>query len=232
MKILISPSKQKQKIPYNFEPTIPIYQAKADYLVNKIKKLSIKKIITAFKCNENIAKQVFEDYKKFNLESYPALFFYSGLQYKNIGVDTLEDDQVKFLLDNLYIIDALYGILKPTDLISNYRLDYHTKLSFFNYNYYKKDLDAQINERVINLCSKEYSKNLNQENLLTISFLQNVKGQIKSYSTHTKIARGQFVRYLAIEESSSIDVLKKFSWNNYYLKDSFPNELIFQKDFL
>jgi hypothetical protein len=111
-------------------------------------------------------------------------------------------------------------------------LDYHTKLSFFNYNYYKQDLDSQINERVINLCSKEYSKNLNQENLLTISFLQNVKGQIKSYSTHTKIARGQFVRYLAIEESSSIDVLKKFSWNNYYLKDSFPNELIFQKDFL
>ena len=229
MKVIISPTKEQKKTPYNFEGTKPLFSQKANKLVFQLNKMSIEQIQTSFKCSENIANKVFSYYQNFNKETHPALFFFSGLQYKNIGVDSLKKSEINFLLDNLLIADSLYGVLRSSDVISHYRLDYTVKLPFFSYDYYKEDLDTAIESKIINLCSKEFSKNLNPSKLFNINFVQKVKGKTKSYSTHTKIARGKFVRYLAQNLSTSLDVLKKFNVDGYFLKSSRENELTFQK---
>lgn len=231
MKIIISPAKEQKEIPFNFVPTQPIYTKKVDLLIRHLKKLSVKQLQKAFKCSEDIAKNVHSYYQNFNFVTHPALFLFNGLQYKNIDVSSLSDEQIHFLLENLFIADALYGILRSSDEISHYRLDYKTKLPFFDYNYYKKELDEFIDEPIINLCSKEYSKNLNQEKLFTIDFVQKVKGNVKSFSTHTKIARGKFIRYLAQNMSTSISTIKEFNEDGYYLKYESERGLTFQKDF-
>lgn len=230
MKIIISPSKEKKTLPFEFETTKPYFFNKAEFLVKKLKKLDVNQIQLAFKCSKSIAKDVYISYQNFNEIVHPALFYFNGLQYKYLDVLSLEKDEISFLLDKVLIADALYGLLRATDEISNYRLDYKTKLPFFNYDYYKNDLDEIIDQPVINLCSKEFSRNLNQDKLFTINFVQNLNGKIKSYSTHTKIARGKFLRYLAKNKSTSFDVIKKFKEDGYYLISESKSELTFQKD--
>jgi cytoplasmic iron level regulating protein YaaA (DUF328/UPF0246 family) len=231
MKIIISPAKEQIAQPFNFNPTTPIFINKANYLVEKLKKYNKDELEKVFKCSSNIAQNVFDYYQNFNKEVQPALFFFNGLQYKNIGVQTLKEAEIKFLLDNLYIADSLYGILRSSDNISHYRLDYKVKLPFFNYNYYKKDLNEFIQDPIINLCSKEYSKNLNQDKLFTINFVQDVKGKVKSYSTHTKIIRGKFIKYLAQNKSTALSVIRKFNIDDYYLIDENNKEMTFKKIF-
>jgi len=232
MKIIISPSKQQKKIPYDFIVSEPKFHHKANYLASKINELSVAEIKKVFKCSYEIAQSVKVNYENFNNSVHPALFLFSGLQYKNIDVETLNNREIDFLLENLLIADSLYGILKASDSISEYRLDYNTKLPFFSYNYYKEDLENCVDEIIINLCSKEYSKNLKQDKLFHINFIQNLKGNIKSYSTHTKIARGRFVRYLAKCDSTSFDVIRAFNIDNYYLTFESENSITFQKDIL
>jgi hypothetical protein len=231
MKIIISPAKEQLAQPYNFNPTTPIFINKANYLVKKLKKYDKDELEEIFKCSSDIAQNVFNSFQNFNNEVHPALFFFNGLQYKNIGVQTLKEDEIKFLLDNLYIADSLYGILRASDNISNYRLDYKVKVPFFDYNYYKEDLDEFINGPIINLCSKEYSKNLNQDKLFTINFVQDVKGKVKSYSTHTKMIRGKFIKYLAQNKSTALSVIRKFDIDDYYLIDENNKEMTFKKIF-
>lgn len=231
MKIITSPAKQQKMTPYDFETTVPRFIEKANFLAAKIKKMNLAELKKAFKCSDEIVKNVKIDYQKFNTVLHPALYLFHGLQYQNIGLETLNKKEIKFLLDNLLIADSLYGILKATDLISPYRLDYKTKLSFFNYDYYKEDLNKYLDDLTINLCSKEYSKNLNPDKLFTINFVQNVKGNIKSYSTHTKIARGKFIRYLAKCNASTFDVIRAYNVDDYYLVSETPREITFQKDF-
>ena len=230
MKIIISPSKEKKALPFNFETTKPFLCDKVDFLVQNLKKLDIVQIQSAFKCSENIAKEVYNYYQEFNKIKHPALFYFNGLQYKYLDVLSLSEDEIAFLLDNVLIADSLYGLLRARDEISNYRLDYKTKLSFFNYDYYKEDLDKLIDERVINLCSKEFSKNLNQDKLFTINFVQNLKGKVKSYSTNTKIARGKFLRYLSKNKSTSFNVIRNFKEDGYYLVSESQKDMTFQKD--
>ncbi len=231
MKIIISPAKEQIAQSYNFNPTTPLFQNKAEALVASLKKYNKDEIKKIFKCSSTISQSVFDYYQNFNKEVHPALFFFNGLQYKNIEVKSLKNDEIKFLLDNLYIADSLYGILKASDNISHYRLDYKVKLPFFGYNYYKKELDEFIKEPIINLCSKEYSKNLNQEKLFSINFVQDVKGNVKSYSTHTKIIRGKFIKYLAQNKTTSLSIIRKFNIDDYYIINEDNKSITFKKVF-
>lgn len=229
MKIIISPSKDKKIKDYNYSESSPIFLEKANYLVNEIKKLELNQIQAAYKCSQKLAQKVIKDFNEFNKLKHPAISFYNGLQYKYLDVETLKMDEINFIIMNTYIIDALYGVLSPNDLISEYRLDFHTKLSFFNYSYYKKDVNQLINEKVINLCSKEYSSLIDSSKLFNINFLQNKNNIIKSFSTETKIARGLFIRHIAQNKSSDISVLKKFSSSDYILTAEGSNFLTFTK---
>lgn len=230
MKIIISPSKEQQEIPNNIKTTNPLFVKKAKTLANKLNQLSVEEIKVAFHCSDKIALEVKNSYSNFNQNKYPALFLFNGLQYKNIDVKSLSDNEINFLIENLYIIDSLYGILRASDLISKYRLDYKTKLSFFDYSYYKKDINEILDEKIINLCSKEFSKCIDHEKLFTINFLQRVNGVVKSYSTHTKIARGLFVRYLANKNSTSFSTIRAFNYDNYHLIEESSSEISFLKE--
>lgn len=219
MKFIISPAKQMKFTDLNIEASTPIFEKDATKIASQINNLTVLEIMKAYKINENMATQVKEKYLHFNEIKHPAIAFYNGLQYKNINLQELNEDQLKFLVDNLYIADALYGLLRASDEICEYRMDYKTKLSFYNKNYYKEKINSVIDEKIINLCSQEFSEILNDKNLINVHFKQNVKGIIKSYSTHTKIARGKFINYLAKKQKSDLKTIKSFNEENYILDE-------------
>jgi cytoplasmic iron level regulating protein YaaA (DUF328/UPF0246 family) len=232
LKIIISPAKKMKRKPYSIETTEPIFYDDATQIAEKMKKYSIPRLKKAFKCSDKIATEVYEKYQSFNDESYPALFLYEGLQYMNIDVKSLMNDELNYLSDNLLIADALYGLIKPSDLISEYRLDYLSKFDFVKPSFYKEKISKVITEPFINLTSKEYSNILPEELAININFIQNLKGVEKSYSTNTKIARGKFVRYIARNKNTSIEVLKAFNEDGYTLDsiNSDDRNIIFIKN--
>ena len=229
MKIIISPAKKMNKKPYTIIPTIPMFNERANKLASLIKEYEIGDLQKAFKCSNKIAQQVFEMYKNFGKVTHPALFLYDGIQYKNIDVTTLEKKEIAFLNKNLFIADSLYGLLRPTDLISPYRLDFNTKFSFVNIANYRDQLRNILTSPVINLCSKEFGALLPPEKTITIHFLQKIKGITKSYSTYTKMERGRFVRYLAKKGDTSMQTLFSYSDNGYTLdrKNSTEKNIIY-----
>ena len=83
-------------------------------------------------------------------------------------------DNISFAQKHLLILSGLYGVLKPFDLISSYRLEMGIKYSFLPdyanlYNWrplltkYMNDFSS--NSPIINLASKEYSDALNLKEL-------------------------------------------------------------------
>lgn len=232
MKIIISPAKKMKRKPYSVETTVPIFLNEATSIANKIQKYSIPELKKAFKCSDKIAEEVFEKYQTFNKETYPAIFLYEGLQYMNIDVKSLMDDELNYLNNNLLIADALYGLIRPTDLISEYRLDYLSKFDFVKPSFYKDKISKIITEPFINLASKEYSSILPEEFAININFIQNLKGIEKSYSTNTKIARGKFVRFLSKHKDTSIKLIKSYNEDGYKLDsvNSDDHNIIFKKD--
>lgn len=232
MKIIISPAKKMKRKEYSLSTTVPIFLKDAVHIANKIKLYSILDLKKAFKCSDKIAEEVYNKYQTFNNEKYPAIYLYEGLQYKNIEVLSLKSDEIDFLCDNLLIADALYGLIRPSDLISEYRLDYLSKFDFIKQSFYKDKISKILKEPFINLCSKEYGNILPVEFAINIHFIQNLNGVEKSYSTNTKIARGKFVRYLAKNKCTSLDILKSFNEDGYTLDTTNSNDknLIYRKN--
>ncbi len=230
MKIVISPAKKMLKLDdFIKDSSNPIFENKANEIVSIIQEMNLSEIKKAFKCSDLIAQNVYNTYKNYGKYKYKAIFLYNGLQYKNIDILSLDKSNTDFLNDNLLIIDALYGFIKPYDLISEYRLDYKTKLDYIPKKYYKEKAKEIFTDTIINLASKEYSEILPKDKLFTINFLQTINNKTKSYSTATKIARGQFINYIAKSKSLDIDTLKSFNFGNYVLIDENEKGLTFKK---
>jgi cytoplasmic iron level regulating protein YaaA (DUF328/UPF0246 family) len=60
-------------------------------------------------------------------KSRAAIWALDGYAYKKIDVWSLNDSEIGFLENSLRIIDPLYGILKPLDLMQEYRVEMATK---------------------------------------------------------------------------------------------------------
>ncbi len=231
MKIIISPAKNLLKKDFWGTPTTPIFKDDAAKIAKKLKSFSIEELKRAYKCSDKIAEDVYSMYQNFNKTTHPSLYLYEGLQYKNIEIKALEKDQLEYLNENLYIADALYGLLRATDEISPYRLDFNSKFPFKTEEFYRKKLEKVIIEPYINLCSKEYSSILPPSLAINISFIQTVKGVSKSYSTHTKMERGRFIKYLAIQGDNQLSTLRSYNQNGYVLdkENSSDNTIIYRK---
>ena len=61
-------------------------------------------------------------------ESRQAIFAFKGDVYTGLSAYSLKNTDVKFLDKHVRILSGLYGILKPLDLMSPYRLEMGTKL--------------------------------------------------------------------------------------------------------
>ena len=63
----------------------------------------------------------------FNGSSKPAVFMFDGAVYKELDVQSLNEQDILYMQDNLRILSGLYGILKPLDSILLHRLEMGTK---------------------------------------------------------------------------------------------------------
>jgi len=238
MKILIAPSKGRnyKKLQNEFSLTIPIYNEEASYLQEILKQYKKDEIASIFKIKNKILDRTYNEILNFERsEINRAIFSFNGVVYKELDLSRYTDNQFKYLSENVIILSALYGIIKPFDGIKNYRLDMTIKFKditlykFWENKINSESINRKENEIVVNLASNEYKKMFDGK-LINIKFLEKISEfKYKQVSIYSKKARGKILNYMILNKIDTIDEIKKFNVDNYRFseEESDLNNIVF-----
>ena len=225
MNIIISPAKKMNVCNDDILPkSNPCLIDKTRVLYDILRNLSYEELQKLLECNDEIAEVNFYRYKDMNLSSNlsPAILTYDGIQYKYMAPNTLSTDQFGYMEKHLKILSGFYGILKPFDGVTSYRLEMQAKLksdSFKNlYDFWGNKLYEELikeNRVILNLASKEYSKAIekylsDEDRFVTCIFGTLKDSKIKVKATEAKMARGLMTRFLCENFIEDLEGVKNF----------------------
>ena len=156
-------------------------------------------------------------------ELFKAFYMYDGLCFKNMNREDLDSKDLDYIDKHLFILSALYGAVRPFDLISPYRLDFLMKTEMGNlYKFWQDEIAKKVLEdedSIVNLASDEFSKTIKKyikdEKILNIEFFENVDGNLKKHSTISKKARGKMLYFMTKNKIEDIEDIKKFNLDGY-----------------
>lgn len=246
MQIIMSPAKLMD---FNEEvnnggATNPVFSDKTNILVDECKLMSHEVIMQKMQVNAQIARQVYEFYQTFSFPSTPqqaASLAYNGIAYKGLNAHDFDEKDKTYAQNHLNIISALYGVLKPFDLIKPYRLEFSRKImpdGYKNlYDFWKESINGYLsgkmekdNKVIVNVASHEYSKVLQRDLLPTatrvieINFLQQQNNDLKQIVVHTKKARGLMSRFIIKNKLVDVEDIKAFDYENYFFYPSLSTD--------
>ena len=226
MNIIISPAK---KMNVNNDDLVneykPVFMDKTNILYDKLKSLSYDELKKLLACNDDIAELNYDRYKYMNLDKNlsPAILTYEGIQYKYMSPDSFSEGEFDYVKSHLKILSGFYGVLNPFDGVVPYRLEMQAKLKVEGsknlYEFWGDSLYKELRKEsnvILNLASKEYSKCIEKylsddDVFITCVFGElNEDGKIKVKATEAKMARGLMVRYMASNNITEIEDIKKF----------------------
>ncbi len=131
MKIILSPAKKMIVDTDNLAPVeLPVYIDKTTEVLNWMKSKSKEELKAIWKCNDKIAEQNFNRLENMDLYNRltPAVLAYEGIAFQYMAPSVFEIQQFEYLQNHLRILSAFYGILKPMDGVTPYRLEMQAKV--------------------------------------------------------------------------------------------------------
>lgn len=252
MIILLSPAKsldyetnyshltQKNK---NFATT-PIFEKELKKLVFDLKNLNQNSVEKLMNLSSKLAKLNYERFQ--NFEKSPtrqAIFAFDGDVYGEIDRKNLDESKLNYAQNHLRILSGLYGILRPLDLISPYRLEMGTSFAKkdLNYDFSYKNLYEFWNNKIstelskikadviINLASEEYFSVIDPSKInkliINIAFKEeNKNGELKIIGINAKKARGMMANFAIQNQIHNFEDLKLFSQKNYQFQKELSNQ--------
>lgn len=217
---------------------LPEYLEEAKTLCEIIRGMSYSEAKALWKCNERLARLNFERFACMDLETAqtPAILSYEGLQYQHMAPEVFSRDALCYIQEHLRILSGFYGVLRPFDRVTPYRLEMQAELSvegkrnlyeFWGDRCYRGVLDPD--RTIVNLASKEYSRIVEtyrkpEDRFLTIVFGELVEGKVRQKGTWAKMARGEMVRYMAEGQILDLEELKEFRVLGYAFSSEYSKE--------
>ena len=221
VRIIISPAKKMSVNLDTLPPSgLPRFLPEAGELLSALQSMGYQELRSLWACNDPIAQLNFGRLSRMDLERRltPALLSYEGIQYQYMAPGVFEKNHFPYVDEHLRILSGFYGLLKPFDGVTPYRLEMQAKLSVGGHkNLYafwgRKLADALCAETdfILNLASKEYSKVISaflpeKVRFITCTFGEKKGGKIIEKGTMCKMARGEMVRYLAERNAGPEDI--------------------------
>ena len=226
MKIIISPAK-KMRVDTDSLPwrDLPEFLPKTQALCEELRALSPAELKKLWKCNEDILRLNVERLENMDLRKNltPAVLAYEGIQYRYMAPGVFSDREFSYIQEHLRILSGFYGILKPFDGVTPYRLEMQAKLKAGEcrdlYGFWADTLARKLSEEtdcIVNLASKEYSLCISKylpENIqfITCVFAEDQGGKIVEKGTLCKMARGEMVRFMAENQITNSAQIKDFN---------------------
>ena len=244
MKIIISPAKKMNVDTDGMAyETLPHFLNQTQKIHKVLKHMNLSDLKSIWKCNDQIAFQNYERIQNMSLKSQltPALFAYEGIQYQYISPHIFNEGEFKYLSQHLRILSGFYGILRPFDGVTPYRLEMQAKLPVQNskdlYDFWGDKIYKTLHKEtdtMVNLASKEYSKIITHHakasmRIIDIEFSEIVNGKRIEKGTLCKMARGEMVRYMTEMNIQEPEKIKAFNRMNYTFStlDSTENKYVF-----
>ncbi len=246
MKIILSPAKKMRvDIDAVIATSEPMYLEQAEEILAWLRKQNPSELQAMWKCNDKIAEQNLQRIKNMELGNglTPAVLAYDGIAFQYMAPAVFEYGQFDYVQEHLRILSAFYGVLRPMDGVTPYRLEMQAKAAIGGfkdlYSYWGKRIyDAVRDESglIINLASKEYSKCLEKylqpdDCYITCSFVEMANGKLVTKGTYAKMARGEMVRYMAENQVEDSESIKNFDRLGYSFRDdlSSASEYVFER---
>ncbi len=241
MKIIISPAKKMKIDTESPWQTFPAFMNETQEIMDWIKALDYEAAKAMWKCNDQIASQNFDRFKQMNLtgELTPAILSYEGIAYQYMAPSVFEYGEFDYVQENLRILSAFYGVVKPLDGVRPYRLEMQAKAAIGAhknlYDYWGRKLyDAVMDEShiVINLASKEYSKCIEkylteQDRFITCVFGEWDGKKVVQKGVYAKMARGEMVRFMAQKKIYDPEEIKNFDHLGYHFEHSRSDDHVY-----
>lgn len=240
MRIIISPAKKMKVDTDSFLCCdLPVFLPEAERLKALVSSLSYPEVKKLWSCNDKIAGENYERFQNMDLRRNltPAILSYDGIQYTYMAPSVFEDGQFDYVQENLRILSGFYGVLKPMDGVTPYRLEMQAKTAVSGhknlYDFWGKRLYQEVIDEsriIINLASKEYSKCIEKylqpgDRYITCVFGEpEGGGKIVQKGVYAKMARGEMVRFMAVNAITEPEQIKAFDWSSYRFDDARSSE--------
>lgn len=246
MYMIISPAKRMRTDTDTLPPRdLPAFLPEAERLLGALRALPPGERKALWRCSDAIAARNEERLGDMALHRglTPAILSYEGIQYQYMAPGVFETGQYGYLQRHLRILSGLYGILRPFDGVTPYRLEMQARLAADGhrdlYDFWGDKLARSLDGAgglVINLASREYSRAVEphlgpEVRFLTCVFGERQGDKIVEKGTLCKMARGEMVRWMAEHEVTQADALKEFCGLGYRFsaQDSGAERYVFLK---
>ena len=246
MKILISPAKKMRSDPDTLAPeALPALLSETERLLAALRTMTPGELQALWRYSDAIAAQNLERLRDMDLRRRlaPALLSYVGLQYQYMAPGVLEQRQYDYLQDHLRILSGFYGVLRPFDGVTPYRLEMQARLAGLGcqslYQFWGPSLAQALAEEdglLVDLASREYSRAVTDHlpqgmTVISCTFGELREGRVLEKGTQCKMARGEMVRYLTEHLSESPEAMQAFDRLGYSFSQerSTPTHYVFIK---
>ncbi len=239
MRIIISPAKKMKIDNDDFEHRhMPVLLHKTRELLTYLRSLSYDELKDMWKCNDKIARLNYNRIRNMDLYNSltPAILSFDGIQYQYMAPGVFEYDELDYIDEHLRILSGFYGVLRPYDGVTPYRLEMQTKLINWIhkslYDFWADDIAKYLfseSRCILNLASKEYSKCVSRYITKDIRFITCIFGEINDgrviqKGTLAKMARGEMVRFMAENKIVNVEDIKEFNRLGYVYREELSNE--------
>lgn len=247
MKFILSPAKIFKPHPSPLKGSKPHTHSQTQVILDSLKSCSIPQLQTLYSISESLATHLYTHLH--HPQHHPAIYSYYGEAFKSIHLKEMTYQHLDYLQHHLLIYSALYGLLRPFDMIQPYRLDFLTPLKQLgldnSFQTIKKEVTQhliQSNSKVIVfICSQEFKDMIDLSELrqhakiIDTSFISIMDGKEKIVSVHAKHARGAFLRACTLNNIITLSQLLKLeTFDDWYLDhiNSTPTHRIYKKTFI
>lgn len=217
---------------------VPAFIGQTEEILMWLKSKTYEELKDLWKCNDKIAEQNFRRLESMDLKRNltPAIISYEGIAYQYMAPAVFEDAQFAYIQEHLRILSAFYGILRPMDGVTPYRLEMQAKAGISGckdlYDFWGDRLYREVIDEsgiIINLASKEYSKCVEKylaldDTYITCVFGETADDKFVTKGTYAKMARGEMVRFMAENQIENPTDLKSFDRLNYKYRAEMSSE--------
>ena len=132
MRIIISPAKKMNtdtdSLPWR---DLPRFLSRAEQLCRRLQEMDRAALKKLWNCNDRIAALNVQRLEHMDLRHNltPAVLAYEGIQYQYMAPGVFTDQEFAYIQEHLRILSGFYGILRPFDGVTPYRLEMQAKLS-------------------------------------------------------------------------------------------------------
>ena len=239
MRIILSPAKKMNEETDILAPQgLPVFMDHTEEIMRWMQALSYEEAKKLWGCNDSIARQNYERFQQMDLYQRltPAILSYEGIAYQYMAPSVFANGEFSYVQEHLRILSAFYGVVKPMDGVTPYRLEMQAKAKIAG----TKDLYAYWGDRIyrevlddshviVNLASKEYSKCVekyltDEERYITCVFGEISGEKIVQKGVYAKMARGEMVRYMAEHNVQQPEEMKGFDRLGYAFREDLSGE--------